>query len=216
MLVKTCNLFFINPIKDVWSSIKNYIRFLIGFMMDVLLCRGVLNVTEDQLLEEAFKIFKFLIFCILANLAINEAFYDLNSDLLHEIKSESAYLAFFIVSFILCYYFGWGYGKITNNTVPKVMAVRVWLMIALITTILLQLTGILNPGHSSKSEIDQIIVSDIAGMIVGCGLLFIFQFYRLYRVGVAKWYDAIFYATCYSLYIILLSIKSTLIQSITA
>ena len=214
MLIKTCKLFFIDPLRGVWSSIKEYTRFLRVFLFDTLLCRDVLHVTEDQLLIEAFKLFKFLIFCILANLAINEAFFDLNSDLMNEITSESAYLVFFVLRFVLCYYLGWIYEKLTGSSAHKVVAVRLWLMTTFVATVLFQLTGIMNPGQAAKAKIEEAIISDLAIMISAYALLFLFQFLRLYRARIVRWHDVIFYLAFYCICIFLLSIKSGLIQTL--
>ena len=212
MLIRICTIFFIEPLKELWKGIVDYGIYLYRFSVNALLCKDVADKSIDDIALEAFKIFKFLIFCILANLTINEAFFDRDSNLLHELKSESAYLLFFIFSFLLCYYLAAAYFAIRKNEPLKVVISRNWLLTMMITTLIFQLTGVLNPGESSQKEIEEIIGNDLAGLAFTYLILFVFQFTRMLRAQLAKWYDALFCIISFALYIFLLICKAVVIQ----
>lgn len=77
MLVRICIIFFIAPLKELWRAIVDYVAYLYRFSINALLCKDVLNKSIDDIALEAFKIFKFLVFCILSNININDIFIDL-------------------------------------------------------------------------------------------------------------------------------------------
>ena len=212
MLVRICIIFFIAPLKELWRAIFEYIAYLYRFSINALLCKDVLNKSIDDIALEAFKIFKFLVFCILSNITINDILFDRNSNLLNEIKSESSYLLFFILSFLLCYYLAAIYSTLRKNEYLKVVIARDWLLTMMITTIIFQLTGVLNPSGSSEAEIEDIITSDLAGLAFSYLALFLFQFYRMIRARLIRWYDFFFCLVSFSLYIFLLICKGVVIQ----
>ena len=212
MLVRIYRIFVVAPAKDIWAGILDYLTFLYRFSLNTLLCREVIGKSVDDIAIEAFKIFKFLIFCILANLTINEAFGNRDSDLIREMKSESSYLLFFIVSFLLCFYLAAAYSALRKNEYLKVVISRDWLLTMMIATVIFQVTGVLNPGESSQIEIEDTISTDLAGLAFSYLLLFIFQFRRMLRSKLVRWFDIFFCLICFSLFIFLLICKAAIIQ----
>ncbi len=184
--------------------------------MNALFCKDVEDKSTDDIAREAFKILKSIIFLIIANLAINDVFFNQSSNVLHEIKSESAYLLFFIITFFICYYVSATYSLIRKNQYLKIIVTRNWLLTMIIATIIFQLTGVLNPNGISKIEMEDTITSGLTGIIFSYLIFFIFQFYQILRSKFAKWYDIFFYFASFSLYIFLLIIKAVVIQMLIA
>jgi hypothetical protein len=113
---------------------------------------------------------------------------------------------------LLCYYLAAIYSTLRKNEYFKVVISRDWLLTMMITTIIFQLTGVLNPSGSSEAEIEDIITSDLAGLAFSYLALFLFQFYRMIRARLIRWYDFFFCLVSFSLYIFLLICKGVVIQ----
>ena len=124
MISKSFRLFFLDPLKELSQGCHSYINFTFGFILDAILLRNINDKTPDDLLLETFKILKIIIFFIVSNIAFNELFRNIDSNLWHEIKSEVTYLAFYYISFLAFYYISRLYEKITSNGVHKVIVLR--------------------------------------------------------------------------------------------
>lgn len=216
MIAQIIKVFFLTPLNQFKKTFFGYSFYLYQFCVNALLCKDVENKSTDDIAREAFKIFKFIIFLIIANLAINDVFFNQSSNVLHEIKSESGYLLFFIITFFICYYVSATYSFLRNNQYLKIIITRNWLLTMIIATIIFQLTGVLNPNGICKIEMEDTITSGLTGIIFSYLIFFIFQFYQILRSKFAKWYDVFFYFGSFSLYIFLLIFKAVVIQMLIA
>jgi hypothetical protein len=176
--------------------------------------KNLSDVSSEDLLHDAFKFFKILIFVIVVNISINEAYFNMNSDLLHEIRSEAAYLSFFYFGFLFFYYLGSLYKKITTNNIHKVWLIRNWLMLIFVTTIIFQLTGVLNPDQIKVKMLEDQITKDVVIVYVIFLGIAILQTFKLIRKAQIKWYDAGFYLLAYSSFFVLIIMKGLIVQAL--
>ena len=159
----------------------------------MILLKNLSSQTSETILEQTHKIFKIIVFFIVTNIAINEVFRGMDSNLWHEFKSEGSYLAFFYISFIVFYYCGALYEKITSNGLHKVIVSR-YLMFVLFSTILtFQLDGILNPNHENLDSISYLALNDLALLFILFSILVIIQGIYLLKKKLIRWFDVFYY-----------------------
>lgn len=214
MLYRSFQLFFLSPLKDIVDILKSYIIFIYNFFIETLTSKNIRKKSEEELANEAFKIFKFIIFFILTNIGVNEAFLDINSDLLEEIKSEVVYLLFFYITFILCYYIFYLYGKLVKNSIHTIILSSNWLLVMVATTIVFQLTGILNPDRIPKTVLSDLMNKDVLWTILVYFVVLIIQIYRLYKSQIIRWFDILFYILSWFIFSFFLIIKGVIIQDL--
>jgi hypothetical protein len=159
-------------------------------------------------------VFKFIIFCIIANIGINEAFFDINADLIKEIQTQIVYLLFFYVSFTFCYYIFYLYGKIVKNPVHTIILSSNWLIVMVATTIVFQFTGLLNPSHISQNGFSELMSIDILWTILVYFLVLVVQMYQLYKKQTIKWFDVFVYLISWVIFSLLLIVKGVIIQGL--
>ena len=193
MISKSFRLFFLDPLKELSQGCLSYINFTFGFILDGILLRNISDKTPDDLLLETFKILKIIIFFIVSNIAFNEIFRKIDSNLWHEIKSEGAYLAFFYISFLAFYYIGRLYEKITSNGVHKVIVLRYLLIIILATILFFQIDGLMNPDHKKHQLLSNLAMKDLVLLFFFFALMVIFQSFYLLKKKIIKWYDMFYY-----------------------
>ena len=193
MISKSFRLFFLDPLKELSQGCHSYINFTFGFILDAILLRNINDKTPDDLLLETFKILKIIIFFIVSNIAFNELFRNIDSNLWHEIKSEVTYLAFFYISFLAFYYISRLYEKITSNGVHKVIVLRYLLIVMLATILFFQIDGLMNPDHKKNQLLSNLAMNDLVLIFFIFALMVIFQSFYLLKKKIIKWYDMFYY-----------------------
>ena len=176
--------------------------------------RNISDKTPDDLLLETFKILKIIIFFIVSNIAFNEIFRKIDSNLWHEIKSEGAYLAFFYISFLAFYYIGRLYEKITSNGVHKVIVLRYLLIVMLATILFFQIDGLMNPDHKKNQLLSNLAMNDLVLIFFIFALMVIFQSFYLLKKKIIKWYDMFYYIFMTALIFILIILNGHVILDI--
>lgn len=212
MLFRSFQLFFVQPLKEMVDAIKLHVIFICNFFINSITCKNCTLKTEEDLTNEGFMVFKFIIFCIIANIGINEAFLDINADLIKEIQTQIVYLLFFYVSFTLCYYIFYLYGKLVKNPVHTIILSSNWLIVMVATTIVFQFTGILNPSHISQNGFSELMTMDILWTILVYFLILSVQLYQLHKKQIVKWFDVFAYLFSWIFFSFLLVVKGVIIQ----
>jgi hypothetical protein len=214
MISKSFRLFFLDPLKELYQGCLSYINFTFRFILDAFLLRNISDKTPDDLLLETFKIFKIIIFFIVSNIAFNELFRNIDSDLWHEVKSEGSYLAFFYISFLAFYYIGRLYEKITSNGVHKVIVLRYLLIIILATILFFQIEGLMNPDQKKYQLLSNLAMNDLALIFFFFALMVIFQSFYLLKKKIIKWYDMFYYIFMTALSFIVIILNGIVILDI--
>lgn len=214
MFIAAVKLFMINPLLELWHGIKSNFFFLVQYLQSAVMCLNISSVTKEECLQDVFKVFKLLIFCVLTNVAINEAFFDINSDIVNDLGKEALYFLFFYFTFIIVYYIGFVYGKIVKSDIPKVFLVQNWMLIMITTTIVLQSTGVLNPSKSIQKILSVRIAEGVGYVVLAYFFLLIFQYFKLLKGHLIKWYDIFFYIMTYGIFFVLIVIKGLLIENL--
>lgn len=212
MLKQSFNLFFKKPLSDLQKLIFHYLIFLSNLFTDFLFLRNLSGISDDDLLKQTFKIFKLLILVIILNISIHEAVYEKNSDIFREICSETVYLFFFYCSFLLNYYLGRFYTKITSNSIHEVLISRVWIILMFIITIIFQASGSINIKLIDKEAFENMIIDESATAWIILGILGGVQIIRLILTKRIKWYDTFFYTFIYCLFALQMIIQALLNQ----
>jgi peptidoglycan biosynthesis protein MviN/MurJ (putative lipid II flippase) len=167
--------------------------------------------TPDDLLLETFKILKIIILFIVSNIAFNELFRNIDSDLWHEVKSEGTYLAFFYISFLAFYCISRLYENITSNDVYKVIVLRYLLIVMLATILFFQIDGLMNPDYKKHKLLSDWAINDLALIFVFFVLMVIFQCFYLFKKKIIKWYDVFCYIFMNALTFILIALNGIVI-----
>lgn len=214
MLYRSFQLFFVNPLKEIADAIKSHIIFIYNFCINSVTCKNCTLKTDEDVANEGFMVFKFILFCIITNMAINEAFLDINSDLFKEMLSQIVFLLFFYISFTLCYYIFYLYGKLVKNSVHTIILSCNWLIVMVATTIVFQLTGILNPNRISQTGFSELMSIDILWTILVYLVVLVVQMYRLYKKQIIKWFDIFVYLISWVIFSFLLIVKGVIIQGL--
>jgi hypothetical protein len=214
MLFRSFQLFFVQPLKEMVFAIKSHVIFIYNFFINSITCKNCTSKTAEDLTNEGFMVFKFIIFCIIANIGINEAFFDINADLIKEIQTQIVYLLFFYVSFTFCYYIFYLYGKLVKNPVHTIILSSNWLIVMIATTIVFQFTGLLNPSHISQNGFYELMSIDILWTILVYFLVLVVQMYQLYKKQTIKWFDIFVYLISWVIFSLLLIVKGVIIQGL--
>ncbi len=176
--------------------------------------RNISNVSKEDILQEAFKFFKLLIFFILINISINEIFLNKDSNMAHEFKSEIAYLSFFYISFLIYYYFSALYIKITSNIIHRVLVIRTWLMLIFTLTLFYQFSGALNPNKLNEKTFLDLLINDTLAVYSIFLVIEVYHIFKLIKTNQIKWYDSIFYIIVFASFLVFITIKSMIIQQL--
>jgi len=212
MLFRSFRLFFVQPFKEMVDAIKSHVIFIYNFFINSITCKNCTSKTEEDLTNEGFMVFKFIVFCIITNIGINEAFLDINADLIKEIVTQIVFLLFFYISFTLCYYIFYLYGKLVKNPVHTIILSSNWLIVMIATTIVFQFTGVLNPNQISQKGFSDLMSNDILCTLLGYFLLLAVQVYQLYKKQVIKWFDVFVYLISWVFFSFLIIVKGVIIQ----
>ncbi|MFM7682651.1 MAG: hypothetical protein ACKO7P_07885 [Bacteroidota bacterium] len=214
MISKSFRLFFLDPLKELSKGFLSYINFTFTFILDAILLRNFSDKSSDELLLETFKILKVIVFFIVSNIAFNEIFRNINSNLWHELISEGSYLAFFYISFVAFYYIGRLYEKITSNGVHKVIVLRYLLIVMLTTIVHFQIDGIMNPDQKLHQLVRDRALIDLVLIFIFFTVMVIFQSIFLLKKKIIKWYDVFFHIFMIALIFILIVVNGLIILDI--
>lgn len=213
MMSKSFRLFFFDPLKELYQGFRSYIIFAFRFVINVILLKNIIDKTADDLLEETFKVLKIIIFFIVANIAFNEIFRNIDSNLWQEFISEGSYLAFFYISFLAFYYISMLYEKITSNGTHKVIVLRYLLIVMLATILLFQIDGIMNPNQKNQLLSD-LVFKDLSIIFLLFTAMVIFHCIYLSKKKIINWYDVFFYIFMIGLIFILIALNGLVVTNI--
>lgn len=213
MIRESFNLFFIKPFKELLIVFLSYLKFIYRFIVDTVFLTNIQK-DENELLDDTFKILKIIIFFIVTNIAYNEIFKNLDSNLWKELISEGSYIIFFYVSFLIFHYISKFYEKITSNTIHKVIVLR-YLMIVLIGTVFyFQMDGIMNPNQENQNIYYDKAIADMSIVFLTFAALVFIQGIYLLRNKIIKWFDLLYYFIMIALIFILIVVNGLIVLNI--
>ena len=213
MIRESFNLFFIQPIKELLIVFLSYLKFIHRFIVDTVFLTNIQK-DENELLDDTFKLLKIIIFFIVSNIAYNEIFKNLDSNLWKELISEGSYIIFFYVSFLIFHYISKFYEKITSNTIHKVIVLR-YLMIVLIGTVFyFQMDGIMNPNQENQNIYYDKAMADMSIVFLTFAALVFIQGIYLLRNRIIKWFDLLYYFILIALIFILIVVNGLIVLNI--
>lgn len=193
MISKSFSLFFSNPLKELYQGFFSQLKFTFKFLVDTALLRDITNKTSDDVLLETFKILKIIIFIIVANIAFNEIFRNIDSNLWNDLKSEGLYLVFFYISFLAFYYLSRIYERITNSSIHTTIVSRYQLVVMLATMIFFQVSGIMNPDLKKSKLVAELAMENLAIIFLLFCLLVVIQSFYLVKRNLIRRVDVLFY-----------------------
>ena len=205
--------FFIDPLSEIYGSIKKSIIFIFHILYNGLLFKNFENRTDEEDLEESSRVFHFLIFVLIGNIAYNEIFRGHDSNLWHEIKSQSLFTLGYFVLFIIVYFFGELFNKIFRSNFLDTLVTRLYNFYVLIMLAVLQFSDTINPAL--KENVKNQVISENAAlvwMLLIPHLLFVFV--KLFKAGIFTKRHAFFILFFGSLFLIILVLFSDLIDSL--
>ena len=214
MISKSFSLFFSNPLKELYQGFLSNLKFTFKFLVDTALLRDITNKTSDDVLLETFKILKIIIFIIVVNIAFNEIFRNIDSNLWNDLKSEGLYLVFFYISFLAFYYLSRVYERITKTSIHTTIVSRYQLVVMLATMIFFQVSGIMNPDQKKSNLIVELAVENLVIVVLLFCLLIVFQSVYLIKRKLIRWFDVFFYLFMSILIFILIFFNGFIILTI--
>lgn len=223
MISKSFSLFFSNPLKELYQGFISQLKFIFEFIVDTALLRNITNKTSDDVLQETFKVLKIIIFIIVANIAFNEIFRNVDSNLWNDLKSEGLYLVFFYISFLALYYISRIYERITNTSIHTTIVSRYQLVVMLLTMIFFQVSGIMNADLNAdlnadmnsyfiKSElVKELAMENLAIIFLLFCLLVVIQSFYLVKRNLIRRFDVLFYLFMSALIFVFISINGMIL-----
>jgi hypothetical protein len=223
MISKSFSLFFSNPLKELYQGFISQLKFIFEFTIDTALLRNITNKTSDDVLQETFKVLKIIIFIIVANIAFNEIFRNVDSNLWNDLKSEGLYLVFFYISFLALYYISRIYERITNTSIHTTIVSRYQLVVMLLTMIFFQVSGIMNADLNAdlnadmnsyfiKSElVKELAMENLAIIFLLFCLLVVIQSFYLVKRNLIRRVDVLFYLFMSALIFVFISINGMIL-----
>ncbi len=193
MISKSFSLFFSNPLKELYQGFLSQLKFIYEFIIDTALLRNITNKTSDDVLQETFKMLKIIIFIIVSNIAFNEIFRNIDSNLWNDLKSEGLYLVFFYISFLAFYYLSRVYERITNTSIHTIIVSRYQLVVMLATMIFFQVSGIMNPDLKKSKFLAELAIENLAIIFLLFCLLVVIQSFYLVKRKLIRSIDVLFY-----------------------
>lgn len=140
MFKKSFQLFFVVPLNNLYSSIKEYLKFLILFFKENLLLNFEPK-KDDEDLKISSKIFQIIVIIIIANLSVEEITKNKESNLLTEIGQEILIAFVYWFFYIVIYYFGVIFNKILKTDILATFSVKMWNFYALLLIVISLLTN---------------------------------------------------------------------------
>lgn len=195
--------FFINPLSDIFKSAKKTIFFICNILYTGFLIKDFEDRTDEENLEESSRIFHFLIFVLVANIAYNEVFRGHNSNIWHEIRSESLFTIGYFILFIIVYFFGELFNKILSSNFLDTLVTRLYNFYVLTMLAFLQFSDTINPVLKANVK-ESLIVSNTLLVWFLIFIHSIFVFMKLYKARIFTKRHAIFLVFFVALFLVVL------------
>jgi hypothetical protein len=205
--------FFISPLSDIYASVKKTLFFIFQLLYTGLTLRDFKDRSNEENLDESSRVFHFLIFVLIGNIAYNEIFRGHDSNLWHEIKSQSLFTLGYFMLFIIVYFLGELFNKIFRSNFLDTLVTRLYNFYVLIMLAVLQFSDTINPAL--KENVKNQVISENAAlvwMLLIPHLLFVFI--KLFKAGIFTKRHAFFILFFGSLFLIILVLFSDLIDSL--
>ncbi len=213
MLKNAFQHFFINPLVDIYESLKKTIIFIFYVVYNGFTLRNFKDRSNEENLEESSRVFHFLIFALIANIAFNEIFRGHDSNLWHEIKSESLFTLGYFMLFIVVYFFGELFNKIFRINFLDTLVTRLYNFYVLIMLAFLQFSDTINPILKVKVK-EALLTSNTAIVWMMSVVHLIFVFVKLFKAGMFTKRHALFILIFALLFFIILIYFSVLTDSL--
>ncbi len=214
MISKSFSLFFSNPLKELFQGFLSQFKFTFEFLVDTALLRNITNKTSDDVLQETFKMLKIIIFVIVANIAFNEIFRNIDSNLWNDLTSEGLYLVFFYISFLAFYYISRFYERITNTSIHTTIVSRYQLVVMLSTMIFFQVSGIMNPDLKKSKIVAELAMDNLVMIFLLFCLLVVIQSFFLVKRNLIRRVDVLFYLFMSALIFVFIIINGMILLKI--
>lgn len=214
MISKSFSLFFSNPLKELFQGFLSQLKFIFEFIVDTALLRNITNKTSNDVLLETFKMLKIIIFIIVANIAFNEIFRNIDSNLWNDLKSEGLYLVFFYISFLAFYYISRFYERITNTNIHTIIISRYQLVVMLATMIFFQVSGIMNPDLKKSKLVAELATENLVIIFLLFCLLVVIQSFYLVKRNLIRRVDVLFYLFMCALIFVFIIINGMILLDI--
>lgn len=214
MISQSFSLFFLSPLKELYQGFLSQLKFIFEFIVDTALLRNITNKTSEDVLQETFKMLKIIIFIIVANIAFNEIFRNIDSNLWNDLKSEGLYLVFFYISFLAFYYISRVYERITNTSIHTTIVSRYQLVVMLATVIYFQVDGVMNPDLNNSKLIAEGAFLNLTYIVFLFCLLVVIQSFYLIKRNLIRRVDVLFYLFMCVLIFLLIYLNGTILLTI--
>jgi hypothetical protein len=205
--------FFINPLSDIYGSIKKSIIFIFHILYNGLLFKNFEDRTDEENLEESSRVFHFLVFALIANIAFNEVFRKQDSNLWHDIKSESLFTLGYFMLFIVVYFFGELFNKIFRINFFDTLVTRLYNFYVLIMLAFLQFSDAINPALKANVK-ESLIVSNASIVWYLFAVHLFFVFIKLFKAGIFTKRHAFFIMFLLVLFLVVLVLFAQLTDSL--
>lgn len=213
MLKNAFQHFFISPLSDIFQSVKNAVVHIFFIIYDGLTLRNFKDRTNEENLEESSRVFHFLIFVLIGNIAYNEVFRGYDSNLWHEIKSQSLFTVGYFALFIIAYFLGELFNKIFRANFLDTLITRLYNFYIIIMLAVLQFSDTINPVLKEKVK-NQLISENAALVWMLIVIHLIFVFVKLFKGGIFTKRHAFFILFLGSLFLVILVSFSMLTDSL--
>lgn len=178
MIRQSFQHFFVHPIQSIISTTVAYTRFIIKQLRDGLLIVNFEPKAKMEILEDSLKVFRFSLFVVITNIALNELFLFTSSDFISESISEIFATLIYYILFIVIYHISLGLNKLFKAKGIESVLVKLWNFYTLIFIILFQFSGHLNKPLEEKEKSDfgvnvmlLILLIVLIHFVVACSLL---------------------------------------------
>jgi len=201
--------FFISPLSDIYASVKKTLFFIFQLLYTGLTLRDFKDRSNEENLDESSRVFHFLIFVLIGNIAYNEIFRGHDSNLWHDIKSQSLFTLGYFMLFIIVYFFGELFNKIFRSNFLDTLVTRLYNFYVLIMLAVLQFSDTINPVLKLKVK-DSLLAENavLVWMLMIPHLLFVFI--KLFKAGIFTKRHAFFIIILTALFFIILILFSQL------
>ncbi len=154
MIRQSFQHFFVHPIQSITSTTVAYTRLIINQLRDGTLIVDFEPKAKMEILEDSLKVFRFSLFVVIANIALNELFLYTSSDFISESISEIFATLIYYILFVAIYHISLGLNKLFKAKGIESVLVKLWSFYALIFIILFQFSGHLNRPLEEKVKSD--------------------------------------------------------------
>jgi hypothetical protein len=205
--------FFISPLSDIYASVKKTLFFIFQVLYTGLTLRDFKDRSNEENLDESSRVFHFLIFVLIGNIAYNEIFRGHDSNLWHEIKSQSLFTLGYFILFIIVYFLGELFNKIFRANFLDTLVTRLYNFYILIMLAVLQFSDSINPLLKVKVK-DTLLAENAALVWMLIVLHLLFVYIKLFKAGIFTKRHAFFIIIFDALFLLILICFSLLTDSL--